>query len=97
MRRCEWTRDQYPDEDRAKQKECEPVSADECATERKIVIVHREGAPLNHGALFAVRPLCLSSDGHFIFSRVMIRKAAARGRKCTQSTYCYAFFFCRLS
>ncbi|GFU07623.1 hypothetical protein NPIL_185141 [Nephila pilipes] len=60
MRPWEWARDLYSDEDRVKQKECEPVSTDECATERKIVIVHRErGAVKSWGIICSSATPCV--------------------------------------
>ncbi|GFR23421.1 hypothetical protein TNCT_132711 [Trichonephila clavata] len=56
----ERARDLYLDEDRVKQKECEPVSTDECATERKIVIVHRErGAVKSWGIICSSAAPCV--------------------------------------
>ncbi|GFY74967.1 hypothetical protein TNIN_350511 [Trichonephila inaurata madagascariensis] len=60
MRPWERARDLYLDEDRVKQKECEPVSTDECATERKIVIVHRErGAVKSWGIICSSAAPCV--------------------------------------
>ncbi|GIY36972.1 hypothetical protein CDAR_556491 [Caerostris darwini] len=71
-------RDLNPEKGLVKQKECEPMSTDECAAERKIVIVHpQRGTVKSWGIICSSGPRVCPATATSSFSRLMIWKASA--------------------